>query len=72
MGRSSGLGAPDAVHDPLLFATLLARLGAADAVIAGSSRSSASVLRTAIIGLGAAHPGALVSGCFVIGDAVRK
>jgi phosphate acetyltransferase len=60
-----------AVRDPLLFMALYARLGGADAGVAGSMSTSARVIRAGLLGLGTAHPGALVSGCFVMTRAER-
>ena len=55
-----------AVQQPLLFMALYARLGGADAGVAGSTSTSASVIRAGLIGLGTAKAGGLVSGCFVM------
>jgi phosphate acetyltransferase len=41
-------------------------LGGADAGVAGSTSTSASVIRAGLLGLGTARVGGLVSGCFVM------
>ena len=65
--RGADVGdAAAAVRDPLLFMALYARLGGADAGVAGSTSTSASVIRAGLLGLGTARAGGLVSGCFVM------
>jgi phosphate acetyltransferase len=52
--------------DPLVFTAVYVRLGGADAAIAGSLSTSASVVRSGIFGLGTTKPGGLASGCFLM------
>ena len=67
VARGQDVGdAAAAVRDPLLFMALFTRLGGADAGVAGSTSTSASVIRAALIGLGTAKEGGLVSGCFLM------
>ncbi|MGQ0561975.1 MAG: phosphate acyltransferase, partial [Gemmatimonadota bacterium] len=47
-------GAREAMRDPLNFAAMMVRHGDADGSVAGAVRTSAAVLRAAIIGVGAA------------------
>lgn len=64
--------AREELHDPLLLAAVMVHLGQADAAVAGSVASTASVLRAAIRGIGVAAPGGLVSSFFLmdLGDRV--
>jgi phosphate acetyltransferase len=55
-----------AIEDPLLLAALAVRLGLADATVAGSLASTASVLRAAIRGVGTAPGTKLVSSFFLM------
>jgi phosphate acetyltransferase len=59
-------GARELLRDPLMFAAVYVRLGGADAGIAGSLSTSASVVRSGIFGLGVARHGGLASGCFLM------
>jgi phosphate acetyltransferase len=59
-------GVRDLLADPLMFGAVYVRLGGADAGVAGSLSTSASVVRSGIFGLGVAKPGGLASGCFLM------
>ena len=54
------------VADPVVAATVLVRSGAADAAVAGASRSTADVLRAGLKVLGVAPGVDLVSSCFLM------
>lgn len=55
---------PFDLSDPLNAATVAVRAGLADACVAGASRSTADVLRSAIRILGTAPGSAIISSCF--------
>jgi phosphate acetyltransferase len=55
-----------AVFDPILFAALLVRLGAADASVAGSIATTASVVRAGLFGVGPKPGRKLVSSFFLM------
>jgi phosphate acetyltransferase len=59
-------GVRELLRDPLMFGAVYVRLGGADAGMAGSMSTSASVVRAGIFGLGVAQPGGLASGCFLM------
>jgi phosphate acetyltransferase len=67
--RSKGMTLDDArsaITDPLLFMALYTRLGGAAAGVAGSTSTSANVIRSGLLGLGTAQPGGRVCGCFLM------
>jgi phosphate acetyltransferase len=64
--RGSDDGVREALRDPLLLAAVYTRLGGADAGVAGSVSTSASVIRAGLRGLGLLEQDGLVTGCFVL------
>ncbi len=64
--------AAEAIKDPLLFAALLVKTGAADGSVAGSQATTARVIRAGIYGVGPAPGRKLVSSFFLmqLGDRV--
>jgi len=66
LSQSDESGARELLRDPLMFGAVYTRLSGADAGIAGSLSTSASVIRSAIFGLGVARKGGLASGCFLM------
>ena len=58
--------AMEMINNPLLFATLLVRTGFADATVAGSLASTASVIRAGLYGVGTPSNGKLVSSFFLM------
>lgn len=58
--------AEEAIKDPLLYASLLVRIGFADGSVAGSIATTASVIRAGIYGVGVAPEGKLVSSFFLM------
>lgn len=55
-----------AIDDPLLFASLLVRIGVADAGVAGSIATTASVIRAGLYGIGMEEGQRLVSSFFLM------
>lgn len=71
--RLRGLGPADEpaarsalTTNPLLYGAVYTRLGGADGAVSGAVSTSANVLRAAILGVGLARPGGLVSACFLL------
>lgn len=58
--------AAEAVQDPLLLSALLVRIGQADASVAGSVATTASVIRAGLYGVGMAEGRGLVSSYFLM------
>ena len=56
----------DAIADPLHWGSMMVRQGAADAMVAGASNSTASVLRAGLTIIGTAAGTKTASSCFVV------
>lgn len=66
-GRETSLSdARDALEDPLVLAAVMVRAGDADGCVAGAAATTADTIRAALMGIGLAKKGSIVSSFFLM------